>query len=1234
MAASTKPPQSATPRNRLKASSTRAVSEVRENNQNSHERPLEPPLPPSARPTVGDEKLDLVIDEICTTEATYVKGLITLVDAFVKPLRDAKHPILENIAAAMFFNMLQKLVTLNSTFLEELMQVRLPEETGQDATKRIGALFNHYTPLFTSFYSDYAKYFDDFTPLLSEFKTRSKDFPVFMEQCQHKSGTNQNFESLLILPIQRIPRYNLLLKRVVEYTREDHPDLVSLKSALASVGQAAQLMDETLRQKEHMEQVLKIQAQFAGQVSLFSLNRRLIRSGALVKLSTRREDNVMVHLFNDLLLYSDIISTDTYHARRTVDFRSKACRVDATLPDSYSNLFKADKLARAFMMWSTQKSFVLLAPTVQEKEAWVSTIAQLISEAQANDTVASMNNAPAALWIPDSVAGSCSRCRRPFTVTFRRHHCRRCGNVVCGSCSEHRSILFDNDPRPVRVCDGCNDVLVQVKQFAMKWLNCLIEFKKQTLLRRERNNKWSEYEFDIKGGVLRQYCGGVVTKTLNLTGAIVVRRSDKRSSFCFQISPSTAQSDGRHMMSSPLKVASKMLDKNRWDDPKWLLCAYSNDQLTQWTQAIEKSANKALKRTSVVTRSRSMDETFLPSSSDEQGNDIDLVRLDYLVYDDAKAESHRHHILKEIVRSEQSYVECVGECIRVFVQPLMLREVERKRSLELNRKLSLQRRLSQMSMKKHDQLKKTFTLMGLSKRAGIPNGVLSTMTSESYTKKTVMDADMSIFFSSLGQIYTLNQQLLDHLTRHLRETENFPTAVHRVGAIFNAYAPLFEMYSSYACYHDTVLAAIESPRFISMLMEIQLHMDEATLHKLRMYLNMPMERIPRYRLFLQDLLACTDDSHMDYAPLQSSIAAVNRVAQMIQDNIASRDNARKLRQVEFKYALAPEKDREFVKEGFLHKVCRNSVKMYHVVLFNNALLYAPTDWFATYQRKHKIIALQGCSVSAVNSLTDSIRETIATDVGHDNALKFLSNHKSFLLIADTTDDQVAWVHAIQEAIGRMDMSSRLSISSVDDDSTTAHDVGGATIKSGWLPVTRGKKTKCMWVTVDYNRLSLATSFQTSPEVQLVISSCEIESIEESATHFRVRGEDLLEEDIGKMSKEFTLEATNDRNEWLRAINHCIQSTVSGDLISCSSSVSEPSTGYAPIYMFGAKHCTICSSKFALFHHTRHHCRRCGTLVCGKCSKSKVILSSDRHKAERVCDKCMNYQRNCTLPPTL
>ena len=41
-------------------------------------------------------------------------------------------------------------------------------------------------------------------------------------------------------------------------------------------------------------------------------------------------------------------------------------------------------------------------------------------------------------WQPDSEVSECPICSRQFTFWFRKHHCRKCGRVVCAGCSPHR----------------------------------------------------------------------------------------------------------------------------------------------------------------------------------------------------------------------------------------------------------------------------------------------------------------------------------------------------------------------------------------------------------------------------------------------------------------------------------------------------------------------------------------------------------------------------------------------------------------------------------------------------------------------------------------------------------------------------------------------------------------------------------------------------------------------------
>merc|ERR1712018_841804 len=41
-------------------------------------------------------------------------------------------------------------------------------------------------------------------------------------------------------------------------------------------------------------------------------------------------------------------------------------------------------------------------------------------------------------WVPDDASNNCSCCKSEFTVLNRRHHCRRCGNLVCKTCCKNK----------------------------------------------------------------------------------------------------------------------------------------------------------------------------------------------------------------------------------------------------------------------------------------------------------------------------------------------------------------------------------------------------------------------------------------------------------------------------------------------------------------------------------------------------------------------------------------------------------------------------------------------------------------------------------------------------------------------------------------------------------------------------------------------------------------------------
>lgn len=52
------------------------------------------------------------------------------------------------------------------------------------------------------------------------------------------------------------------------------------------------------------------------------------------------------------------------------------------------------------------------------------------------------------------------------------------------------------------------------------------------------------------------------------------------------------------------------------------------------------------------------------------------------------------------------------------------------------------------------------------------------------------------------------------------------------------------------------------------------------------------------------------------------------------------------------------------------------------------------------------------------------------------------------------------------------------------------------------------------------------------------------------------------------------------------------------------------------------HCEMCLKDFSSFRR-RHHCRKCGALVCYKCSRHSLVIPRISNKSKRVCDSCYN-----------
>jgi hypothetical protein len=61
----------------------------------------------------------------------------------------------------------------------------------------------------------------------------------------------------------------------------------------------------------------------------------------------------------------------------------------------------------------------------------------------------------APLWIPDIAQNKCSLCQEKFTLLKRKHHCRKCGRLICSNCSKGNTKLLSLQDKQNRICKSC-----------------------------------------------------------------------------------------------------------------------------------------------------------------------------------------------------------------------------------------------------------------------------------------------------------------------------------------------------------------------------------------------------------------------------------------------------------------------------------------------------------------------------------------------------------------------------------------------------------------------------------------------------------------------------------------------------------------------------------------------------------------------------------------------------------
>ncbi|XP_076008567.1 FYVE, RhoGEF and PH domain-containing protein 4-like [Genypterus blacodes] len=330
----------------------------------------------------------------------------------------------------------------------------------------LGTVLLQHAP-FLRMYADYVRNFDQAMELVRTWTERSSAFKSIVQDVQSLEVCgNLTLQHHMLEPVQRVPRYEMLLKDYLKRLPKDNAEYKLAHKTLETISMAATHSNSAVHKAESLKRLLEIY-EMVGEEEVVNPTNEFLREGRLLKLAARNTSCMerQLFLFNNFLLccttkFSLVGQRFTVRARIGVE----GMQVQQTRNEDHLYTFQVS---------GKEKTLELQASSEQDRYEWIKVIQEAIDVFQKkNETFKLASKEPnvddpteelgrrAPRWIRDNEVTECMKCQEPFNaLTRRRHHCRACGCVVCWKCSDNKVTLEYDGNKLNKVCKACYFIL-------------------------------------------------------------------------------------------------------------------------------------------------------------------------------------------------------------------------------------------------------------------------------------------------------------------------------------------------------------------------------------------------------------------------------------------------------------------------------------------------------------------------------------------------------------------------------------------------------------------------------------------------------------------------------------------------------------------------------------------------------------------------------------------------------
>ncbi|OHS99121.1 hypothetical protein TRFO_34523 [Tritrichomonas foetus] len=245
--------------------------------------PAKPKPPPVFDPKMLRRR-QYAIDELIGSENNYQRYLNMLVDIYEPAYKD----YLSYEERVLFFGSIHPLIELSKaatkTFESQIRRGAKEAEIGNLFLNKLNLVSN-----FVPFIADYLEITSRFTDLNSSDKK-------FMKLNEELEQANEPFSSLIVMPVQRMPKYVLLLKEISKATPDWHHDYQPLLDAMGKLKDEAQAADKKIAEATRRSKLHELEKSIRKCPPLVDDKRRIISR------FEPTEDRTDLYLLSDMIL--------------------------------------------------------------------------------------------------------------------------------------------------------------------------------------------------------------------------------------------------------------------------------------------------------------------------------------------------------------------------------------------------------------------------------------------------------------------------------------------------------------------------------------------------------------------------------------------------------------------------------------------------------------------------------------------------------------------------------------------------------------------------------------------------------------------------------------------------------------------------------------------------------------------------------------------------------------------